>query len=115
MARSTLIYDGECSFCVRCVERLKIITKDQVECLPFQSSRERFSKILIGDCERSIQWIDINGNVFEGVEAIFRTLACVPGKTWPLWIYKNVPGFALVAECVYQIVSKNRKLLRSIC
>jgi predicted DCC family thiol-disulfide oxidoreductase YuxK len=113
-ARSTLIYDGDCNFCIRCVERLKIITKGKVECLPFQSSRERFSEILIGDCERSIHWIDINGNVFGGAEAIFRTLACVSEKAWMLWIYKNVPGFALVAESIYQIVSKNRKFLGSI-
>ena len=115
VARSTLIYDGECSFCIRCVEWLKRITKGQVEFLPFQSSRERFPQILIKDCERSIHWIDLKGNVFEGAGAIFRVLACVPGKTWPLRIYENVPGFASITECAYQIVSKNRKLFGSIC
>ena len=114
VSRSTLIYDGDCSFCVRCVERLKIVTKDKVEYLSFQLSRERFPKILIEDCERSIHWVDINGNIFKGAEAIFRTLACVPNKTWPLWTYQNIFGFALVAEYVYQVVSKNRKLLGSI-
>ena len=115
VVRSTLMYDGECSFCVRWVGWLKRITKDQVECLPFQSSCERFPQILIKDCENSIHWIDLKGNVFEGAEAIFRVLACVPGKTWPLWIYENVPGFASITECAYQIVSKNRKLFGSIC
>ena len=114
-ARSTLIYDGDCSFCIRCVDRLKQITKGKVECLSFQSSRERFPEILIGDCERSIHWVDLDGNIFLGAEAIFRTLACVPDKAWMLRIYKKVPGFALVAESVYQIVSKNRKILGSIC
>jgi predicted DCC family thiol-disulfide oxidoreductase YuxK len=109
--RSTLIYDGDCSFCIRCVGRLKNITKGKVECLSFQSSRERFPEILIGDCERSIHWVDLNGNVFEGAEAIFRTLACVSDNAWMIWIYKNVPGFALVAESIYQIVSKHRKIL----
>jgi len=80
VARSTLIYDGECSFCIRCVEWLKRITKGQVEFLPFQSSRERFPQILIKNCERSIHWIDLKGNVFEGAGAIFRVLACVPGR-----------------------------------
>jgi predicted DCC family thiol-disulfide oxidoreductase YuxK len=112
---STLIYDGDCSFCIRCVEWLKIITKDKVEYLSFQSSRERFPGILIGDCERSIHWIDINGNVFEEAEAIFRTLASVSEKAWLLWVYENIPGFALVAKSIYKIVSKNRKFLGSIC
>ena len=115
VARSTLIYDGECSFCVRCVEWLKRITKDQVECLSFQSLRERFPEIFIKDCERSIYWIDLKENLFEGAEAIFRTLACVTGKTWLLWIYEKIPGFALIAACVCQIVSKNRKLFGSTC
>ena len=114
-ARSTLIYDGDCKFCIRCVEWLKKITKGKVECLSFQSSRERFPEILIGDCERSIHWIDLSGNVFEGAEAIFRTLACVSDKEWMLRIYKNVPGVALVSEFIYQVVSKNRKILGSIC
>jgi len=114
-ARSTLIYDGDCSFCIRCVDRLKKITKDKVECLSFQSSRERFPEILIGDCERSIHWVDLNGNAFKGAEAIFRTLACASDNAWMLRIYKNVPGFAFIAEFVYQMVSKNRKILGSIC
>jgi predicted DCC family thiol-disulfide oxidoreductase YuxK len=113
-ARSTLIYDGDCSFCIRCVDGLKKITKGKVEFLSFQSSRERFPEILIGDCERSIHWVDLNGNVFVGAEAIFRTLACESDKAWMLRIYKNIPGFAFVAEFIYQIVSKNRKILGSI-
>ena len=115
VARSALIYAGECSFCVHCIEWLKRITKDQVECLPFQSSCERFPQILIKDCENSIHWIDLKGNVFAGAEAIFRILACVPRRAWPLWMYENTSGFALVAERGYQIVSKNRKFLRFVC
>ena len=115
VARSTLLYDGECSFCACWVERLKAITKDQVEYLPFQSSPERFPQILIEDCARSIHLIDTKGNVFKGAEVIFRILACVPGRTWPLWMYENIPGFALFAERGYQMVSKNRKFLRFVC
>ena len=115
MVRSTLLYDGDCSFCACWVEWLKVITNDKVECLPSQSSYERFPQILIEDCERSIHWVDLTGNVFKGAEAIFRILACVLGRTWPLWMYENAPGFALVAEGCYQMVSKNRKLLRFVC
>ena len=112
--RSTLIYDGDCSFCIRCVKWLKIRTSQQVDYLPFQSLRERLPKKKLEDCERSIQWVDINGHVFEGAEAVFRTLACIPSMLWPLWLYKNIPGFAFFAERVYRLVSKNRKLLGAI-
>ena len=62
IARSTLIYDGECDFCVCSVGWLKRIIKDQVECLPFQSSLKRFPQIIVENCERSIHWIDVDGN-----------------------------------------------------
>ena len=115
VVRSTLLYDGECIFCACWVEKFKRITKGQVEYLPFQSPCDRFPQILIDDCERSIHWVDLKGNVFKGAEAIFRILACVPGRTWPQWMYENVPGFALVTEYCYQMVSRNRKLLRFVC
>lgn len=115
VARSTLLYDGECNLCASWVEWLEPITKGQVEYLPFQLSCERFPQIIIEDCERSIHWVDLKGNVFKGAEAIFRILACVLGRTWPLWMYENAPGFALVTEGCYQMVSKNRKLLRFVC
>ena len=105
IARSTLIYDGECDFCVCSVGQLKEIIKDQVECLPFQSSLKKFPQIIFENCERSIHW----------AEAIFRTLACVPGKAWPLWLYENIPGFSLFTEYVYKVISKNRKFLGFIC
>ena len=114
MARSVLIYDGECNFCVRWVGRLKHMTKDRVEYLPSQEVCERFPQISTASYEHSIQWVGPQGNVFEGAEAVFRALACVPGKTWPLWIYRNVPGFALVAEWGYQAIAKNRKFFGTI-
>lgn len=86
-----------------------------MECLPFQSSLKKFPQIIFENCERSIHWIDVDGNIFEGAEAIFRTLACVPGKAWPLWLYDNIPGFSLFTEYVYKVISRNRKFLGFIC
>ena len=115
MARFKLIYDGECNLCIRCVGLLRRVAKEQVEFLPFQSSREMIPQISINDCQRSIHCVDLKGNIFQGAEAIFRTLACVRMGKWPLWMYKNAPGFSLVAEYAYKIVSKNRKYIGPIC
>ena len=114
MDKSTLIYDSKCSFCIRWVDRLKNVTKDRVEYLASQKVFKRFPQISTEDYERSIQLIDPEGNVFGGAEAVLRALACVPGKTWPLWIYQNIPGFALVAERAYKTVAKNRKIFGTI-
>ena len=84
MTKSVLIYDGECNFCMRWVGRLKYMTKDRVEYLPFQAVGERFSQISHEDCKNSIQWVDLSGKVLKGAETIFRALACVPGRAWLL-------------------------------
>ena len=114
MLKSTLIYDGKCNFCIRCIGRLKHLTEDRVEYLASKEVFDRFPKISSGDFERSIQWVDTEGKMFEGAEAVFRVLACAPGKTWPLWIYQNISGFAFLPEWAYQAVSRNRKIFGAI-
>ena len=112
--KPVLIYDGECSFCQRWISRLKLVAGDRIEYLTSREASEmtgRFLQFSVMDYERSIQWIDLEGDVFEGAEAVFSALACAPDKTWPLWIYRNVPGFAPVAEWGYRIVAKNRGVL----
>ena len=115
MDKSILIYDGECSFCIRWVARLKRLTKDQVDYLPSEKAYEKFTQISTDEYERSVQFVDLVGNIFEGAEAVFRVLACVPRFTWPLWVYYNIPGFALILEWGYRIISKNRKTFRLVC
>ena len=115
MDKPTLLYDGECSFCIRWVARLKCLTKDRVDYLPSQRANEKFTQITAEEYKRSVQLVDLGGNVFEGAEAVFRVLACVPRITWPLWIYYNIPGFALILEWGYRIISKNRKTFGLVC
>ena len=114
MAKSILIYDGECSFCMRWIGKLKHITRDQVEYLVSKEALKRFPQIPIEDYDLSVQWVDLEGNIFRGAEAVLRALACVPGKKWPLWIYQNIPGFSLVAEWAYRTIAQNRKILGNI-
>ena len=61
MLKSTLIYDGECSFCVHCIGRLQNLTEDRVEYLASKEVFDRFPQISSGDFERSIQWVDTEG------------------------------------------------------
>ena len=70
MTKSMLIYDGDCNFCMRWVGRLKYMTKDRVEYLPFQVVRERFSQIPHEDYKNSIQWVDLVGKYLK-VQKLF--------------------------------------------
>src|SRR4029453_17531483 len=43
-----------------------------------------------------------------GAEAAFELMAHAPGKAWLLWMYRNLPGFAPVAELSYRFIAGHR-------
>ena len=59
-----LIWDGECHFCRRWIERWRVITGGEVEYAPYQEIAERFPEIPREQFQRSVVYIDKNGQVF---------------------------------------------------
>ena len=106
-----LIYDGDCQLCTRLVRRGQHITKDRVDYAPFQETAPRFPEIAQARFEASVQLVLPSGEIFEGAEAVFRTLAVVPGRGGWLRLYSKIPGFALVSEAAYRWISRNRKTI----
>ena len=106
--RPTLIYDGDCNFCTRWVRRWLPVTGDRVEYLTSQEATDRFPQISPIRFENSVQLVDSQGTAFEGAEAVFQTLALVPGNGLLLWGYRKIPGFARVAEAIYRVIAHNR-------
>ncbi len=110
-----LLYDGECGFCRRWVERWRALTGDRVDYAPYQEVADQFPQIPKERFEQSVQLIepasriDPDGRVSQGAEAVFRTLAVVPGKGWPLWVYQRIPGAAPIAEWAYRFVARHRR------
>ena len=109
-----LIWDGECHFCRRWVERWREITRDQVDYEISQQIGDRFPEIPREQFERSVIYIETNGDVFFGAEAVCRSLRCRSSKRWLAWSYEHVPGFAPISESFYQIVASNRKIASAI-
>jgi predicted DCC family thiol-disulfide oxidoreductase YuxK len=103
-----LIYDGECEFCRRWVARLHLLTADRVEYLSSREAAERFPGILPERFQNAVQLAQPDGTVYEGAEAVFRTLAHNPNHGWPLWMFLNVPGVARVTEFLYRLIARNR-------
>ena len=48
------------------------------------------------------------GEVRSGAYAVFSLFALLPGKSWMLWLYLHIPGFALIAELAYRVVARHR-------
>ena len=109
-----LIWDGECHFCRRWIERWREITGSAVDYATSQESGERFQEIPREQFERSVIYIEADGAFYSGAEAVFRSLRCRSSKKWLAWSYDHVPGFAPVSESAYKIVSCNRRFASAI-
>ena len=113
-AKPLIIWDGECHFCRRWIERWREITRDAVDYATSQESAERFPEIPREQFERSVIYIETDGSVFFGAEAVFGSLRCRSSKKWLAWSYEHVPGFAAVSENFYRIIASNRRFASAI-
>src|SRR5438874_2461704 len=109
-----MIWDGNCHFCRRWVERWREITRDQVDYEISQQIGDRFPEIPREQFERSVIYIETNSDVFIGADAIFRSLRCRSSKKWLAWSYYHVPGFAPLSEGLYKIISCNRAFASAV-
>ena len=114
MPKPLLIYDGGCNFCKRWIARWKLITGDLVDYSSSQEAAGRFPQIPKENFAQAVQLIEPDGKVTSGAQAVFKTLAAVPGKGGGLWLYENIPGFAGASEWFYGIVARHRGFFSKI-
>jgi predicted DCC family thiol-disulfide oxidoreductase YuxK len=107
-ARPLLIWDGECHFCRRWIERWRVITRGEVDYAPFQEIGERCPEIPRDRLQRSIVYIDKSGEVFFAAEAAYRSLQCRYSRRWLAWSYDRLPGFAAISEFGYGLIARHR-------
>src|SRR5438045_9475481 len=72
-----MIFDGDCHFCRRWIERWRELTRGAVEYAPFQEVAESFPEISRKDFEEALHFIDNDGKVYRGAEAVFRSLGSI--------------------------------------
>lgn len=109
-----LVFDGDCGFCRQTVARLKAVTGERIEYLPFQDAGERFAAIPAELFTRSVHLVEPNGRVTRAAEAVFRTLAIGGNRRGMLWCYRHVPLFAPFSEFGYRAVARLRPVFSSI-
>src|ERR1035437_9013453 len=81
-----MIWDGDCHFCRHWIERWRVITDGAVDYATFQEVAARFPEIPREQFERSVVFIDRDGNVFTAAEAVFTSLGCRRSRRWLSWI-----------------------------
>lgn len=110
-----LVYDGNCGFCARWVDRIRATAGDRVEFAPSQEVGHRFPQISPEQFENAVQWITPDGEVYSGARAALFVLA-LTGPTGRLlwWAYRRLPGFAGAAEAAYRLVARNRTTVSTV-
>jgi predicted DCC family thiol-disulfide oxidoreductase YuxK len=106
--KPVLIYDGDCGFCRRWIERCRSLTGEAIEYVPFQDAAPRFPNITIEQFKQAVKLIEPDGRIFSGAEAVYRSLRGVRGCRWLTWAYAVVPGFAPASESVYRWIARHR-------
>ena len=112
--RPVLIYDGDCGFCRRWVERWRGVTGEDVEYATSEDAAPRFPAIPPERFREAVALVEPDGRATFGAEAVFRALATAPGRAWPLWLFEHVPGVERVAGILYRSVARNRPLLSRV-
>jgi predicted DCC family thiol-disulfide oxidoreductase YuxK len=103
-----MIWDGECHFCRRWIERWREITAGEVQYVTYQEAANRFPEIPIEQFRRAVAFIEPDGKAFFAAEAVYRSLRYRSSRRWLAWSYDRVPGFAAVSERAYKFIARHR-------
>jgi lipase maturation factor 1 len=105
-----MIWDGECHFCKRWIERWREITAGKVDYATYQEAAARFPEIPVEQFKRAVAFIEPDGEAFFAAEAVYRSLRYRSSRKWLAWSYDHVPGFAAISETAYKFIAHNRSL-----
>lgn len=109
VARPTLLWDGDCSFCRRWIARWRKLTGDAIDYQPYQAAAaERAPGVPREAFGKAVHLVEPDGRITRAAEAVFRSLALGGRMRWLLWLHAHVPPFRWATELGYAIVASNR-------
>lgn len=109
----TLIYDGECRFCLRCVDLLRRWDRaGRIRAVPLQdrAALAQLPPIPLASLEAAMHLVGPDGSVRASAAAAPAILRLLPGGALLAALFR-VPGVPAVAERVYRAVARNRHRL----
>ena len=105
-----MIWDGECHFCKRWIQRWREVTAGKVDYATYQQAAARFPEIPIEQFKRAVAFIEPDGEAFFAAEAVYCSLRYRSSRKWLTWSYDHVPGFAGISETAYKFIARHRGL-----
>ena len=108
-ARPLLVYDGDCGFCLRWIERWRRRSGERVDFAPYQEVGARFPEVSAEEFRRSVWLFEPDGRRTRAAEAVLRSAAAAGGSgRLTLLLYRFVPGVRPVMEGGYRWVAAHR-------
>ena len=108
--RPVLVYDGDCAFCTTCVRVLERIGSD-AEIVAWQFTDLAELRITAEQATDAVQWVQTDGAVHSGHEAIAAVLNTAGGIWKIIGRMILLPGISWMAANVYRLVADNRSRL----
>src|SRR6266481_2808766 len=105
-----MIWDGDCHFCKRWIERWREITAGKVDYATYQEAAARFPEIPVEQFKRAVAFIEPDGEAYFAAEAVYRSLRYRSSRKWLAWSYDHVAGFAAISETAYKFIAHNRNV-----
>jgi acetyl esterase len=109
----TLVYDGECAFCLRCVAVLRRWDRrGRLAFLPLQDERTvaLLPAVPRSALEAAMHLVAPDGGTSAGAATLPHILRLVPGGR-PLAVLIALPGVRWAADRLYRLVARNRRRL----
>lgn len=115
--KSTLVYDGHCSFCRRWVAR--IARRDRSGTFEFVARQtegltRRFPKLVEGDFNTGMRLITPDNAIHVGADAAYQIAHRLRYWRRIAWLY-HVPGIHSLMRAVYAWIAANRQSLGDEC
>jgi len=107
MTLPTLVYDGDCAFCTRCVRWMERRLPRQPRVIAWQVADLPALGVTEQDCTHAVQWVE-GGTHVGGADGIARLLVWTGGPWRLLGRLTLLPGVIHIARLAYRWVARNR-------
>ena len=109
-----MVWDGNCGFCKYWIIRWTRLSKGQIKFIPFQEAAPQFPEIEVEHFKSAVRLIDVDGRVYSGPEAAYKSLQMSGKFTYLYDWYANSSVFRKLSDVGYQIIADNRNTAMKI-
>ena len=109
--KATMLWDGDCRFCFRWIQRWRKATGNAVEYRPYQEALPDFPQVDEAACREAVQLVLADGRVLKAAHAVLKSLALGGRNPWMLRLYEQSAFFRRLTEAAYRFVARNRNWL----